>query len=69
MPSSSPSADPYRRRACRYRSATDSETLEGEVVTAGQFGHDLEFLAAAIQAEGAHEVVGERGLQIMADEI
>ena len=42
---------------------------EGKVVIASQPGHDRQFLAAAVQAEGAHEVAGEQGVQIMADEL
>jgi hypothetical protein len=36
--------------------------LEGEVVIASQFRYGLEFLAAAVQGEGAHEVAGEQGV-------
>jgi len=43
--------------------------LEREVVIASQFRYGLEFLAAAVQGEGAHEVASEQGVQITADEI
>jgi hypothetical protein len=37
------------------------------MMIASQFRYGLDFLAAAVQGEGAHEVAGEQGAQIMAD--